>query len=490
MKRETVYTVLALAVLGLAALPVGIAVFVLGFIYGDSPCVMCWEQRTGMALVALIGLFVLRYGPRPRYIGLSVLVGAWGIFMGLRHAGMHAVRDVGQGFSAEILGAHTYTWALFIFWVCVVTMGVLLMLLRRADFDGEVRALAPLQSLAMVVFLVVIAGNIVQAFASTGPPPYMGQSDPVRFSFNPRHWVWSLDEWSPSPVSLRGRWAIEKPGLAALPADSAAGPLGRLPALTITRRSKVGIPLRGTPTDLAYDAATDRFLLTTQNGVYITDGTLRRVVRYTVVDPGFSVDLGRFAGAAFLDSHTVMAVGENKSYVVLKENDRADADVNFRYFLESFDRFDEVRRSRFGTVRARMMYTMSAAFDPEGKSAYTVTVPNAKVKGLVMSRFDAADYTLSEEFTPRLAPDAGLVLAGSNRKLDELFVTGTAFAGGRLYAISAAYSTLLVIDPATHAVVAAYAVPGLARAVGLALKGAEFHIVSEDGTVTVAERPM
>src|SRR5512143_3504325 len=124
-KQGAVYTILALAVLALATVPVGVAVFVLGFIYGDSPCVMCWEQRIGMALVALIGLFILRFGPRPKYIGLSVLVGAWGVFMGLRHVGMHAARDIGQGFSTEILGAHTYTWSLFVFWVSVVPMAVL-----------------------------------------------------------------------------------------------------------------------------------------------------------------------------------------------------------------------------------------------------------------------------------------------------------------------------------------------------------------------------
>src|SRR5512135_362369 len=101
-RQGAVYTVLALAVLLLAAVPVGVAVFVLGFVYGDSPCVMCWEQRIGMALVALIGLFVLRYGPKPRYIGMAVIVAAWGVFMGMRHTAMHAVRDVGQGFSAEI----------------------------------------------------------------------------------------------------------------------------------------------------------------------------------------------------------------------------------------------------------------------------------------------------------------------------------------------------------------------------------------------------
>jgi len=107
VKSDYLYSLLALAVLILAVVPIGIAVFVLGFASGDSPCVMCWEQRTGMAIIALIGLFVLRYGPRPKYLGLSVLVGAWGVFMGIRHTAMHAARDVGQGFSIEIMGAHT-----------------------------------------------------------------------------------------------------------------------------------------------------------------------------------------------------------------------------------------------------------------------------------------------------------------------------------------------------------------------------------------------
>src|SRR5512142_2851923 len=172
-RQGAVYTILALAVLALAAIPVGGAVFVLGFVYGDSPCVMCWEQRAGMAIIALIGLFVLRYGARPKYVGLSMLVGAWGIFMGLRHTGMHAARDIGQGFSAEVLGAHTYTWSLLIFWVCIVTVGVLLMRLKEGVVVASPRVLRPLEQLAMVVFLVVIAANAVQAFASTGPPPYM-----------------------------------------------------------------------------------------------------------------------------------------------------------------------------------------------------------------------------------------------------------------------------------------------------------------------------
>ncbi|MBZ5496357.1 MAG: disulfide bond formation protein B [Acidobacteriia bacterium] len=488
MKRDLLYTVLAVAVLLLSVVPVGSAVFLLGFVYGDSPCVMCWEQRTGMAIIALIGLFVLRYGPRPRYIGLSVLVGAWGVFMSVRHTGMHAARDVGQGFSVEIMGAHTYTWALFIFWVCVVTMGVLLMSLKEIDPSGGPRKLRPLEKLAMGVFLVVIAGNIVQAFASTGPPPFMGQGDPIRFSFNPKHWVWSLDEWSPASISLRGRWAIEKPATTSLLSDPGAGPLADLPRLTIKEQKRIAVPLRGAVTDLAYEPGTDRFFLTTQSGIYLVDGSLTRVLRRTVVDPGYSIDLGQFAGAAFLDGRTVMALGENKSYVILRENDQADAGKNFRYFLESFDKFDELRRSRLGTVRARMMYVMSLAFDPATNSLYTVTVPNSKYKQLVVSRFDRRDLTLSEEFTLTLAPESGLKFNGEKRSLDELYVTGATIEGGRMHAISAAYSTLLTIDLAGHSVIAAHAISGLKRPAGLAIRGGDIYIAGAEGEVSVIAR--
>jgi disulfide bond formation protein DsbB len=488
LNNNRIYALLSVAVLILTIIPVGTAVFYLGFALGDSPCVMCWEQRTGMVLVALIGLFVLRYGPRPKYIGLSILVGAWGLFMGMRHTGMHAARDVGQGFSIEILGAHTYTWALFIFWICVATMGTLLLLLKETGTPGSARrALGPLEKAAFVVFLAAIAGNVVQAFASTGPPPFMGQSDPVRFSFKPGNWVWSLEEWSPAPVSLRGRWAIGKPSLDGLPADPGKGPLSGLPSATIKERKQLGLPLRGTPTDLSYEESTDRFLITTQQGVYITDSSLRHIIRSTVVDPGYSVDLGNFGGAAFLDGSTVVALGENKSYVQLKENDRADAAKNFRYFLESPDKFDEVSRSRLGTVRARMMYTLSLAYLPSADSLFTFTVPNARFRRMTVSRFDRRDMILSEEFVPTLSPP--LRFQGEKRSLDEYYVTGAAAAGGSLYAVSAAYSTILVLSPASRSVTAAFAVPGLERPVGIALKGNDIYLLNSEGTVLIAGIP-
>jgi hypothetical protein len=135
------------------------------------------------------------------------------------------------------------------------------------------------------------------------------------------------------------------------------------------------------------------------------------------------------------------------------------------------------------------MYTMSAAFDPVSTSIYTVTVPNSRVKRLVVSRFDRRDLTLSEEFVPTISPDAGLKWSGEKRSLDEFYITGAAISDGKLYAISAAHGTLLTIDLASHAVIAAHTIAGVEHPVGLAIRGGEFYIAMENGSVAVVARP-
>jgi hypothetical protein len=135
------------------------------------------------------------------------------------------------------------------------------------------------------------------------------------------------------------------------------------------------------------------------------------------------------------------------------------------------------------------MYVMSAAYAPETRSVYTTSVPNTQVRQLVVSRFDRRDMTLSEEFLPAVPEGSVVSLRPGKRSLNEVYVTGTAVAGGRLYAISAAYGLLLTIDLASHGVVAAHAVPGVTRPTGLALKGEELYIVDGGGTVSVVARP-
>jgi disulfide bond formation protein DsbB len=439
-----------------------------------------------MVLIALTGLFILRYGPRPRYLGTTVLLATWGVFMSLRHASLHLARDVGQGFATPILGVHTYVWAWFIHWTVLVAIGVLFFFLRdeREDWPSEPGRVG---RFAMGLFVVVVTANALQAFVTTGPPPFMGQGDPVRFSLDPRHWVWSSTEELPGRVSLRGSWAIPRPDASDVDSDPRHGPLEDLPALAVSGWERIGIPLHGELGGLARDPATGRFLAVTDRfDVYVLDAGLAHALHHVEVDPGFSIDLTPFAGAAFLGD-TLAVLSTNKSYVLLRPDDTADPGLEWRHFRETDGSVRELRLGRFATVRARQMYVLSLAFDPSRDELVTVSVPSPRHRRLVVSRFARRDLTLSSELEPRPAP--GLVFSGADRSLAEYVVTGAVVADGRLYALSAAYSTLLVIDLEDGTVRAAWAVPGLARPVGLAARGPELLVAQADGRVAVLARP-
>jgi len=105
----------------------------------------------------------------------------------------------------------------------------------------------------------------------------------------------------------------------------------------------------------------------------------------------------------------------------------------------------------------------------------------------VVSRFARADLRLSSEFEPRLSP--GLTPSGPDRTPAEYVVTGAVVADGLLYAVSAAYSTVLVVDLRSRVLLGAYAVPGLARPTGLAARGGELYVLQADGRVAVIQRP-
>ncbi len=482
--------VLAWVVIVLVAGPVAGAV-ALGVLRGDSPCILCWAQRTSMVLIALTALFVLRYGPRPRYVGMVVLLGVFGQYMALRHAGLHLARDLGQGFSESILGAHTYSWSWFVHVVALAAIGVLLLLLREvagAERPHEPRGAA---RFAYGLFALVVGANAVQAFVSTGPPPFMGQSDPVRLSLAPKRWIWSLEELTtPAPLSLRGSWTVPRvdDAVAAADPDPADGPLAGLPALRPAWWERIGAPLGGAPRAVARDGATGRWLAVTEGyGVYLLDSAAARVVHRVRLDGGWSIDVGPLVGAAFPGGDTLAVVGDNKSWVLLLPDPKADDDSMWKRFRETDGGVTELDRGRFATVRARLQYVRSLAFDPAAQEFVTVSVPSARQRRLVVSRFARADMTLASEFRPGLG--AGLALAGRTRSLAEYLVVAAAVADGKLYAVSASFSTLLVIDLAARAVTAAYALPGLVRPVGIAVRGARLLVVMGDGRIAVLPRP-
>lgn len=488
MSEARLRSVLAWVVLALVAVPVGGAVW-LGVVHGESPCILCWAQRTSMVLVALVALFVLRYGPRPRYLGMVVLLGAWGTFMAIRHSALHLARDVGQGFAAPYFGVHTYIWSWVIHWVALGVIGVLLLLLKEEPAEPERREPGRVGRFAMGFFVLVVGANALQAFVTTGPPPFMGQADPVRFSLNPKRWVWMSNDELRGGISLRGSWAVPRPDPAAVEADAdpANGPLADLPVLAVQSWMRIAAPLDGRLTDLAHHPAMGGYVAVTDGfGVYVLDSALSAIVHQVELDHQFAIDLTPLAGAAFLGD-TLAVLSTNKSYVLLQPDPGADADHEWRHFRTTSGDVTELRRSRFATVRARQMYVLSLAYDRLADELITVSVPSPRHRRLVVSRFARSDMMLASEFLPRLGP--GVTWRGEERSLAEYVVTGAVAVDGMLYAFSAAYSTLLVIDLRTTLVTAAYAVPEIAQPVGLAARGAELLVAQADGRVAVIGRP-
>jgi hypothetical protein len=255
----------------------------------------------------------------------------------------------------------------------------------------------------------------------------------------------------------------------------------------LTRWLKVAAPYEGSLNGFARDGATGRLAVTTDRfGVLVLDSAAGRVVHQVVIDPGFSVDLTPLAGVAFLGGDTLAVVATNKSWVLLVADPRADAEAEWRHFLSSSGDVRELAVTRFQTVRARQMYVRSLAFDPGARELITVTVPSPRQRRMVVSRFARGDRLLSSEFEPRVA--GSLTPRDSSRSVAEYVVTGAAVDGRTLYAISAAWSTLLVINLDTRMLDAAYTIAGLSQPVGIAARGSELLIAQRDGRIAVVAR--
>jgi disulfide bond formation protein DsbB len=177
----------------------------------------------------------------------------------------------------------------------------------------------------------------------------------------------------------------------------------------------------------------------------------------------------------------------NKSFALLRPDSTADEALEWRHFRKTDGGMRELRLGRFATVRARKMYVLSLAFDRSADELITVAVPSPRHERLVVSRFSRDDYVLSSEFEPRLS--AGLALSGDDRSVAEYVVTGATAEDGLLYAVSAAYSTLLVISLDERSIFAAYSIPGLEQPVGLATRGSQLLVAQADGQIAVLERP-
>ncbi|GAA7655342.1 disulfide bond formation protein B [Helicobacter pylori] len=457
MDKETrFYNLFSLAILGILIFPVGLANFYFGYVLKDSPCIFCWAQRINMILIGAVALLVVRFGFKPKYIALLLLMASSGLYESFYHTSSHALEDVGQGFALAILGLHTQFWALFVFFCVVALLAVLLFFAPNAQLFKD-DSLNTLQKSAFYVFFMVVGSNAVQAFFSTGPFPYIGQSDPVRFSWNLKESVWSMENWShlKFPRSVLGRRDVGEPlKLSTLPKDNdyEHSPLEITKALKIEKKEELFLKLNGAITDLSFNE--DRAILTTENqGLYLVGNDLKTIHSHMVLDSYYSATVGSFVGADFNEDENIVIMGNNKTSVEITPNKNANALKNFPYFLEGADSFDEVERSRLKTSRAKNYYVSAARRG--AKFTYLITAPNKRYKDLIIISMLNSDKQVHGEFLLEL----GNAKLKEKRKLGELVISVLALKDNKLYAFSKEFNTLLVIDPTKEEILEVYGLP-------------------------------
>src|SRR5690625_7287541 len=103
---------------------VGLATIWLGFMRVESPCTLCGYERFGMVVVAVLALFIMRYGPRRKYVFTLTLPAFFFLYTTVRHWGNHIHKDAGHDLAESVLDAHTYTWGAFHSWEVLLACGV------------------------------------------------------------------------------------------------------------------------------------------------------------------------------------------------------------------------------------------------------------------------------------------------------------------------------------------------------------------------------
>ncbi|MGC3953210.1 MAG: disulfide bond formation protein B [Propionicimonas sp.] len=499
---------LASAALLVMAGPVGIATIYLGFIHGESPCTLCGFERFGMVIVAILAVFILRYGPQRKYLFLLIATPWFYLYGTVIQWMRYAPRDRGQGFAEDVFGVHTYTWGSFVFWIIILAAGVgLLWVGRDPQLREQFGALKPVAKpltryslVSGVVVFAMICLNAVQFFIIDGPPPFTGTGHPPRMTLDitraSQNWslqLWgrvglpTLHSYSPPMVHIPGVHTVE--GLAT--GSTTGAPIPTAGTLEVVKSTPLGFaavgPFGGQAGGIAYDPANQLFgISSTGGGLYFVEDDFKTVRSSAVIDTVNGNNARETVEAMFLGPNQLVGVAWNKTLYGVERVEPGSVD-EFTQWKEFRSTTGDLRplwgskiRQMLQTIRAKSAYTLSAAFDSGTGQYSVVSVPSPQMKGVVISQF-GPDHLLAREGFLKAATDADLDLSG-------YYPVGATIVDGTMYLLSKTYQSLLVVDLETLTVDRAFELPDLGDYHGIAAAGDSLFILSDvAGTDTVTE---
>lgn len=500
------------AVLLILVIPVGIANVYLGYVLGESPCTLCWYERFGMITIGFLGLFMVVYGPKFKYIASVFLCAAYGLYMTIRHYFLFYPGDIGTGQAGAIFGAHTYTWGIFVYWAVVIVMSLLLLCIKHEDknlmddLTQRRNIIKPITKFGKIVFaltFLVTASNGIQALFTNGLPPNGGKHYPDR-------WTTSLEYtdirmqaniWKrlTKPGSFTGANKIEDPMLPGISeptevkfnlnaTDGAFLNLKAGPKLVNTKElpfKAYGIFNEGNAAGISYNARMDEFaIVNNRGGIWFTDNAIQNVKTHAVMDLVNGLDTKWLADCSFIEDKLFITAW-NKNIMAVEKAPKAQTHEEKYWEWTLFRETDGDLKMTWGwerwfvlTDRARSAYVTSMAAAEDNSGYYMINVPNRVTKKLVLMKVHAVDHKLSEE--AYLKVDNKLLKEGRN--INDYYVTGMVSHKGKLLAYSMQYNTLLVVDPVKQMVVDAYDMPKeLTKAHSMTIKGNAIFMLGREG---------
>ena len=141
------------------------------FMAHELPCPLCLLQRVGFVAVGIGFLLNVMRGPRPAHYSFSMLAALVGGAVALRQVSLHVIPGT-PPYGAPFLGYHFYTWAFIWFAVALTVLAVITSFARQyVNDDGflPLKRQPWLGKIAVIMFLIIIAVNVLSTFALCGP---------------------------------------------------------------------------------------------------------------------------------------------------------------------------------------------------------------------------------------------------------------------------------------------------------------------------------
>ncbi|AJC86798.1 disulfide bond formation protein B [Campylobacter sp. RM16704] len=503
------YLFMTTAVLLILAIPVGFANMYLGYFHNESPCTLCWFERIGMIVIGVLGMLILRYGPQIKYIVCVFLFAGYGIYMGIRHTASWWQRDIGIGLGDKLVGAHTYTWAVVVYWCVVVVMGLALLFIRKnssmmedlANKEIKVKPLSAYSKFVIVISFVVVCSNAFQALIINGLPPYTGKSNPDRLTFDMSIMskTWTMDVWKRlGDFSLLGKNVPEdvfikdlvEPKNLSFDKNASNGAFEITKNIEFLDSQEINIPELKKFKNInaiAYNKNNDEFALVTNEMAVSYTKDFKESTGFVLFDKTNGNDMRYIADATFIGNKFVIGAS-NKTFAGTEKTDKPiDEMLEWQTFKETTkgiapafytkkgESWYEPSRKYVLTIRAKQNYVHSYAND--GQFLYLITVPNKFSKKLILSYASTKDYLLSGEKVLSVGENLKIK---EGKNINDYYIVGADIIGDKMLALSLRYNTLLVIDYKNAKIIDAYEINGLDNPKSLAIKNDMIYVLDRN----------